>query len=744
MSKNNGSGLQLAGTGATYIRVSTDQQDTERQHAAARAFERRYGVTIPAQNWFKDEGWARDAAERRPDFQRLMKLAESGRVQWIVVDQLDRFGTKDAYQLVHYLYRLRECGCKLYDAAGKEWTGEDIATIITAVVEGEKSKGEQTSKSHRTLGGKIEKARAGEWQGGPVRLGFDVACYHRETDEELWRVIFEGRSKRLKVYPDGRTERFDGEENFPKFQPMTEVLRVAPSNDKAKVAAAVSVFKRYAAESISFTTLAHHLNKLGFRTSYGGAFQSHHVESMLEDPIFLGYYTYNRRHFGKFHRWADGRTVLELNYDERQSKNDKADWVQSRRLFEPLMELKTWDAVQKKLFGRSRRTHAPRSSALYLSGLVYCGNCGGRMVAGLTRRPKEKPRKDGRAGDRYEYRCGSYAKAIREGWRTIRKDGETVRVSRDGAECRCLRNGVFQDTLEGYVERYLEETDRRLELLTDGLDPDSHTDRLQQEASEHWEAFRDGVERLTGYLARHHPEEYQAILREFAESHAAGERDRADDGSPSRPGGKRSLAEQLGKRGRDAHERFKGQKTTPGGFVDACVACYHVNFDPAAVAAEVDRLEAEHTALVEQWADLPTPRAKEKARERFAEVETRIAGLRRQQENVSEVVEQHYRDMLDLQRAIRDAKTALQSGAGERALRRRAEALRAVVQRIECTFTATGETGGGWGKKSALMTKVTFYPVVGDSVELSADSKGTVLYSSAHSRMNRTRVGRMR
>ena len=55
-----------------------------------------------------------------------------------------------------------------------------------------KSKGEQTSKSHRVLGGKIAKARLGEWQGGPVRLGFDVACYHRETGTELWRVVFEG------------------------------------------------------------------------------------------------------------------------------------------------------------------------------------------------------------------------------------------------------------------------------------------------------------------------------------------------------------------------------------------------------------------------------------------------------------------------------------------------------------------------------------------------------------------------
>src|SRR5690606_38312609 len=142
--------------------------------------------------------------------------------------------------------------CKLFDAAGKEWTGADIATIITAAVEGEKSKGEQTSKSHRVLGGKIAKARAGEWQGGPLKLALDVACYDRTSGKELWRVVYEGKNKRVKVWLDGHTERFDGPSNFPKVQP-TEVLRIAPSRDKAKVAAAVSVFKRYATESITFT-----------------------------------------------------------------------------------------------------------------------------------------------------------------------------------------------------------------------------------------------------------------------------------------------------------------------------------------------------------------------------------------------------------------------------------------------------------------------------------------------------------
>jgi DNA invertase Pin-like site-specific DNA recombinase len=651
MSNDGRMSLLRSGTGAAYIRVSTDQQDTQRQYDNVRAFEKQNGVTIKPDNWFKDEGWARDTADKRPDFQRLMKLAEAGRVRWIVVDQLDRFGTKNAKQLITYLHRLDEAGCKLYDATGREWTGEDIATIITAVVEGEKSKGEQTSKSHRVLGGKIAKARLGEWQGGPVRLGFDVVCYQRETDKELWRVVYEGRDKRVKVYPDGRSERFDGEKNFPQSQPLTEVLRVAPSRDRAKIKAAVSVFKRYATESISFTALAHYLNELGFRSSYDGKFQGHHVGCMLADPIYLGYYTWNRTHHGKFHRYTNGQAVPELNYEEKVSRNDRADWVQSRRLFEPLVDQRTWDAVQRKLEGRSRRAKAPRSAATYLSGLLYCGNCGVRMVVGPGRP---------------HYYCGTYHRHAR---------------LKSLESCKCLRNAVFQETLEGFVSRFLDETGRRLEILTSELDP--ATAKLEEKESEAWGKFREGLRRILAYLAENHLDEYVWAM------------------SGNDPG--RGL--------RDPEE-----------YVEQVLVLYRQHYDPKATEAELKRLEEEHSALMRRYADLPTPRAKEKAAAELAALEARISEAERQREDVAGVVEGLHREMLDLRSAIESAKTAMRSETGERALRQRAEAIRGIVQRIECSFTATGKKGGGPGRANARLAAVTIYPVTGDAAEFPGES----------------------
>jgi hypothetical protein len=532
------------------------------------------------------------------------------------------------------------------------------------------------------LGGKAEKARLGEWQGGPLRLGFDVACCARETDKELWRVVFEARGKRLKVYPDGRTERFDGQENFPKFQPMTEVLRIAPSEDKAKIEAAVSVFKRYATESISFTALAHYLSKLGWRNGYGGYFQGQQVEAMLGDPVFLGYYVWNRAHFGKFHRYQKGQTVPELNYGGKRSENDKDDWVHSRRrLFEPLIDLKTWDAVQRKLAERSKRAYAPRSALQYLAGLVYCGNCGCRMVAGPSRKPKSKPRKDGSTGDRYEYFCSTYFAAVREKRRQ---------------DCKCLRNGVFQDTLEGYVEQYLDETGRRLDLLTDELDADALTKPMQDRLFAEHDEYLDAMMRMLDYIRDNDPTAWKEMWQPVPDDHEVP--------------------------------------------VERAVKFYRRCFSADRFDGQLAGLEAEHSALTEKCLNLKTERSIAKVNEELAELESKIKHLEQQKKNVGDTVERQWREVLELSDAIKQAEKSMTDGGN---LRRRAESLRAVIQRIECAFTATGETGGGWGKKNSRLATVTIYPVVDDPAAFPASSKGTLMYSSAHSRMKRTRVGRM-
>jgi hypothetical protein len=149
---------------------------------------------------------------------------------------------------------------------------------------------------------------------------------------------------------------------------------------------------------------------------------------------------------------------------------------------------------------------------------------------------------------------------------------------------------------------------------------------------------------------------------------------------------------------------------------------YRANFNPSGIEGELARLEAEHTALVDKWSDLPTPRAKEKAKERFEALEARMEALRQQQQDASDVVTRHWQELRGLQRDVRGARAAMLSEGGERALKQKAAALRAVIHRVECTFRATGKVGGGWGKRNSELVRVTVLPVVGEKATYAAKS----------------------
>src|SRR5262249_51585305 len=153
-----------------------------------------------------------------------------------------------------------------------------------------------------------------------------------------------------------------------------------------------------------------------------------------------------------------------------------------------------------------KRVYAPKNAALYLAGLVTCASCGKLMVARSAR---------------MEYYCGTWDKH---------------RVRGTLAESPCLRNGVKQEVIEEYIDKYLDETDQRLQLLTQGPDGRLLTDKLEKDQAGQWKAFCDGLERLQSYLMKFHPEQYDAIIR-HDDARLEDERENvlANAGAPSPP-----------------------------------------------------------------------------------------------------------------------------------------------------------------------------------------------------------------
>jgi DNA invertase Pin-like site-specific DNA recombinase len=651
--------LDLTGNGGHYLRVSGNKQDVERQIAARQAFEKRHGVRI-APSFLYEDDMPRDLSEKRPDFQRMKKAVEAGQLQWIFLDHIDRFGYADEDEIVERIIMLRKAGCKLIDADDEDWTKPGMLSLIKAAMAGAASKEEQDTKSHRALSGMIPKAKAGEWQGGLPKLGFDVGCFDRATGAELWRVVWQGREKRglikrkgkmrpnffilrLKVFPDGTSERFDGNAVL-RTSKDSQVLRLTPTKDEAKLAAAKGVFSRYATETVTFFALARWLNDLGMRNSVGQRFQARDIIRMLDDESYLGYPTFAKRRSGRFRRVQDGEDKpIDPALRLKNTANEPEHIIKSAtRFFDPIIDRPTWDAVQKKRERRTATTRAPKNPSMYLAGLVRCAGCGQDMT---TR------------SDRAEYYCSTWSHH---------------QVRGDLANSPCLRNRIKQATLERHIEKYLADSGQRLEILTSGMDTEHLTDKLEGEARSHWEEFALGLERLQIYLSKHHAEEYREVYR-----------------------------------------YNHGDDCTEHEFIDGLIKLYRKRFDPSQVALEIEQLDDEHTEMTEGFRELKSPLAIEKANKQLAELEGRIEALRRQQQDASAVVEEHYTQLSDLQKAIADAKRAMTKGDTETAYRQRAEALRGLLWRIDCSFIVTGKKVWGGGSAGSVPSVITFLPISG-------------------------------
>jgi hypothetical protein len=327
------------------------------------------------------------------------------------------------------------------------------------------------------------------------------------------------------------------------------------------------------------------------------------------------------------------------------------------------------------------------------------------------RKSKTGRRRDGRSAEPSEYYCSSYHAKIQK-----------------GTPAKCRRNSVDQDELAEYVNRYLEEAGKRLDLLTKAPAVDPPIARKEREEEDAWGAYQEGLARLCDYLAKFHPEEYNAILREDArladEEDAAAEdalRDAANPPPDTRTPEQRHRFDEtlrrVAERLEDEPVRRFTQGNREGAFVAAALDLFRARFDPEAVAAEIKRLDAQHTELTAQCRKLEDPRAIAKTNAELKSLSDRIADLERQQRNIADEIVAALRAVHDLRDQIYAAQKAMRGKAGERALRERAERLRGVLHRIECRFVATDRVRGGWGTKSTRLVSVRFVPYDGKAKE---------------------------
>lgn len=466
--------------GAAYIRVSHgEKQNPERQREAIRSWAEKAGVSI--NDWYEDIDGRnpRDLAERREQFQRMLADVKAGKWDWIVVDSQDRFGVKDQYEYGYFVHILRQHDCELWSVAQGLLSSTDDAAVFVTTVGNVTSSKEQKEKARRTIGGKRVLAAQGEWQGGYIPYGFDVACIDRATQTERFRVVVlkmiptQNVWQRMIVYPDKTEERCDGENRFPNKQDWERFV-LAPSCVEERVKTVQDIFRLFATGAWTIRGLCKWLNDQRVEPVTGIGWYHTRLKPLLSNPAYyVGNTVWGKNSHGRHGQYIGGEIKEPPRKRGRATagrKNETSDWV-----FPPpgtaLIEKAVWNEVQTRLAGIKGSKRGLRDERLWLAGLVYCSRCGQRMSGWKC---------DGEL----TYCCNTY-----------RKYGKS-----NPSGCRLHR--VKQEAVEAVIVRYFDEVKPALRSALDAQhSPPSFTDEAVAKMNAAEDEFYRNLDELFRRLA---------------------------------------------------------------------------------------------------------------------------------------------------------------------------------------------------------------------------------------------------
>ncbi len=133
----------------------------------------------------------------------------------------------------------------------------------------------------------------------------------------------------------------------------------------AEAATVRQIFQLYMAGH-SFTSIARRLNAQGQRTKRGNAFDMRQIEYIINNPVYKG-----------FLRWTPTKTVGLRIYDS-------PDTITVPGGHTPIIDAETWDKAHELYLQKSRQRkpheRAADTKKHYLSGLLFCGHCGGKLT----------------------------------------------------------------------------------------------------------------------------------------------------------------------------------------------------------------------------------------------------------------------------------------------------------------------------------------------------------------------------
>lgn len=125
------------------------------------------------------------------------------------------------------------------------------------------------------------------------------------------------------------------------------------------------IFEMYI-NGLGITEIAFKLNELGYKTKKGKLFKKNSIYDLIGNEKYTGTYIYNK---------ADGYNRHKYNDDVIRIENS----------FEPIISKETFDKAMQRRQANKKNNSSFKSKRVYLlSGLIYCGECGGKYCGSTS------------------------------------------------------------------------------------------------------------------------------------------------------------------------------------------------------------------------------------------------------------------------------------------------------------------------------------------------------------------------
>ncbi|MDD6770264.1 recombinase family protein, partial [Inconstantimicrobium porci] len=118
--------------------------------------------------------------------------------------------------------------------------------------------------------------------------------------------------------------------------------------------------------------IANYLNSLGIKTKAGNQFVPSAIIFILKNPIYIGKVTWKKKEIKKS---KDPGKIKDTR------SRDKSEWIISDGKHEPIIDIDTFNNVQKILNGKYHIPYQLKNAPVNpLAGIITCGVCGKKMV----------------------------------------------------------------------------------------------------------------------------------------------------------------------------------------------------------------------------------------------------------------------------------------------------------------------------------------------------------------------------